>query len=199
MSTLSTTNQGASTPLSGDDYRNASEQLWKSYDTINEWIRFADAKAGALLTFNGVVMAAALGAVKEIRAVFVAHHFLLWLGATCGACFITSAVFSLHCILPTVKIKLGASEPKGTSIIFFEHIAQRKGVGEFLDDVLKVRSSEDTCREIAAQVHAVSIVASRKHREIYWSVVTLGIGLALGVALLVVLAFVPQTPAGGKP
>ncbi len=34
----------------------ALESIWKTYEMVNDWIRFSDAKAGAILTADGVLV-----------------------------------------------------------------------------------------------------------------------------------------------
>lgn len=45
----------------------ATDSQWRIYGLINEWIRFADAKAGALLAANALILVSAVGASKVPR------------------------------------------------------------------------------------------------------------------------------------
>lgn len=96
---------GASTP----DLDKATEQQWRVYGVINEWIRFADAKAGALLTLNGVLVAAAVGPIKDKWEDLLAHRPVLLLLAFAVAGLFVSAFYCLECIRPKLRVKSAAT------------------------------------------------------------------------------------------
>jgi hypothetical protein len=84
-----------------------AENFIDTYRTIAEWIRFADAKAGVILTVNGVLLGMLIPTLKTYLADRTATHpaewwtplvvilFLGWL-----VWLVLSAVCSFLCILP---------------------------------------------------------------------------------------------------
>ncbi|BCM90134.1 hypothetical protein IAD21_01985 [Abditibacteriota bacterium] len=183
------------------EYKAATEHLWKTYEAINEWIRFADAKAGALLTINGVLIGAAISKIDN-KQKFHPDQLFYWialvLAVVCGAYLVASAKDSLLCIKPILKDKPGAFPPPKPSTIYFEHIAQNPTLNDFHKAVLAVKGDKLAFEEIAAQVYAVSEVARQKHLHISSSVESLKIGLRFGAALLIVLSYLTFVP-GGQP
>ncbi len=176
----------------------ATEHLWKTYTVINEWIRFADAKAGALLAVNGVLIGAALGKIDG-KQQFHPDQRLYWialvLAVLCAIFLIVSAACSLWCINPILKLKNQDSAKKST--IYFEHIASAETQKEFYGRILAVKGEQKAFEEIADQVLAVSKVAKTKHLFIKISVLTMAAGLAFGVGLLGVLTQLTFAPFEG--
>ena len=52
------------------------EPLWKIYETINEWIRFSDTKAVAILGINGVFASFVFSNLYEIKTMLDAYPFM---------------------------------------------------------------------------------------------------------------------------
>jgi hypothetical protein len=85
----------------------ATENAIETYQTISEWIRFADAKAGVTLTVNGVFLGVLAPTLKTYLAEPANSHpfpawttlvvvlFVGWL-----ILLVASAYFSFLCILP---------------------------------------------------------------------------------------------------
>ncbi|HEY0075596.1 MAG TPA: Pycsar system effector family protein [Abditibacteriaceae bacterium] len=105
-------------PVANLPSQTATERLWRSYGVINEWIRFADAKAGALLTFNGVAIGAALSALKDQHAFFVKQPLIFITGSGFGISLLLSAICALECIKPRVRLRLDAEWPDDRRLDF---------------------------------------------------------------------------------
>ena len=146
-------------PVPDSDVHRAIDTQWLIYDAINEWIRFADAKAGALLATNGVVAVAALGAIKENAALF-ADHRLLWWTSLLGVFGLgVSAFFCLDCIRPRTR----AGGPK--SLIYFDHIAGHEDADAYASEARALSNHERAFAEVSRQVWINARVAQTKHRR----------------------------------
>ncbi|HWE40564.1 MAG TPA: hypothetical protein VG406_28710, partial [Isosphaeraceae bacterium] len=64
----------------------ATEHLWRIYQVINEWIRFADAKSGALLAACGAIITIEVTVMSDHQDYLKAHHliFVLAVAAVVG-------------------------------------------------------------------------------------------------------------------
>lgn len=151
------------------------ENAWRLLNATNEWVRFADAKAGGALAGAGV-LAAALGSAGLSDSFSSAPDGAVVLGGLAGLAALVSAALALQALAPRLKV----GEP--VSLIYFDHVARRykddtaghsEAVRELLED------EERYFKEIAAQVWANSIVARRKLRASNWSLSILAVGVLL--------------------
>ncbi len=92
--------------------------LWQIYTTINEWIRFADTKAGVALAAHGAVFTVAMPAIMKEKQYFSQHPFLTCNMVFCTLCAVVSVFYGIRCILPRLNVG------EARSLIFFAHIAQ---------------------------------------------------------------------------
>jgi hypothetical protein len=162
-----------------------TETLWRTYGAINEWIRFADAKAGAILTVNGVLGGALVTALGGNKDFLVAHLFTFGAVVLSLACIVTSTIHCLRCIQPSLK-----ADP-ATSLLYFGHIShQFRGNSRDYTDALrkKLASPLDAMHEIGDQVWVNAHVATSKNRKIVRGIQFLGLGLGFGL-LACVIAF----------
>ena len=171
---MTSPNHQPAPPIS-DDRNDAIEQLWRIYAAINEWIRFADTKAAALLALNGVLVAAAVSPLKEEWNFLTNHPTVLVLLTLCGVSLFVSAFYCLKCIQPKLRIK--PAPASSTSLIFFEDIAVYESAELYGNAALALSKQEGAFNEISKQVWAVSQVAHAKHRQIHWAVLSLIFGL----------------------
>lgn len=140
------------------------ETLWKTYDTINEWIRFSDTKAVAILGINGVVAGFVFSNLKELKLVLSSYPIILIpliIGIfTCSV----SVYFSIICLAPTLKV--GDRD----SLIFFAHVAEKfKTPGDYEKAVRQIlKNDNDLMGQITNQVWSNSKVAWKKYNAVVW-------------------------------
>lgn len=158
------------------------EDSWRLLNSVNEWIRFADAKAGGALAGAGV-LAGALASAGLSEKFADAPHAAVRFGLASGGFAILSAAIALWCLIPTLRV----GEP--VSLIYFEHVARRykndtDGHAAAVRDLL---SDEDKYfKEVAAQLWANSKVARSKFLASGWALVALGVGVVLGAVSAVI-------------
>lgn len=171
------------------------DEAWRIFSSTNEWVRYADAKAGAALAGAGVLAGAlASAALSENFAHVTGIAF--WLGAVAGGLAVVSALFATLAIIP--KLKMG--EP--TSLIYFTHVAQRyRKIPKHLIEQkpASARHNEDLqsmltqpeayLDDVLAQVWANSNVAHKKFFWTGWSVRCLGLGVVLAGLAAVISIF----------
>ena len=160
------------------------EDAWRLLNSTNEWVRFADAKAGGALAGAGV-LAGALATAGLSDKFDTAPNAAVWFGMLAGVAALVAAALSVYALLPTLRV----GEP--VSLIYFEHVARRyradtDGHAEAVKELL---SDEDRYfKEVAAQVWANSVVARGKFLASVWALTALGVGVLLGgIAALITL------------
>ena len=160
------------------------EDAWRLLNSTNEWVRFADAKAGGALAGAGV-LAGALATAGLSDKFETAPQVAVWFGVLAGVAALVAAGLSVYALLPTLRV----GEP--VSLIYFEHVARRyrADTDRHAAAVKELLSDEDRYfKEVAAQVWANSVVARGKFLASAWALTALGIGVLFsGVAAIVTL------------
>ncbi|MFW7413470.1 Pycsar system effector family protein [Demequina sp. SO4-18] len=151
---------------------------WEVLRWTAEWIRFADAKAGATL--------AAAGASAAVLATFATRggtdaHSPWSVAFACGsaAALLGVSILALLVLAP----RLGRQG--GGSLVYFGHIA--KEYGESGDNyalaLAEVESNPASWRQhLAQQITVNARIAERKYRATSWSIRFLVVGIWLGGA-----------------
>jgi hypothetical protein len=157
------------------------DDAWKSLSQVNEWIRFADAKAFAVLAGSGVLGSFLVGTIPHLKdfRVFPVRAALLSIAITCVG---ISALIALRCVAP--RLHMGEDR----SLIYFSHVAQgySDDRGDFVKSYLSLATNESKLGEIIVeQVWANSLVARRKFRRVAYSVTFLGLAMvSSGLAVI---------------
>jgi hypothetical protein len=135
-----------------------TDDLWRIYEGINEWIRAADAKAGVILATSGVIatVVATLATTRYSSMVNpTLPNVLLWLGM---AGIFLASFFSSSCIVPRLKPKCPAS------LLFFGDIANCFQTAEdYAKAYLESESDDPRLRsDLYNQVWMNSVIAKCK-------------------------------------
>jgi len=141
------------------------EIMWRTYDTINGWIKFSDTKAGAILAANIALLAIQFSKFIDFKDFIIIHQTIGWLLALSITCGILSIAFSIISLNP--RTTSGAK----SSLIFFENIVNdysncsqyKIAVGN------KLRNDKDLMDQITEQVWINSNIAHDKYNKIKWS------------------------------
>ncbi|WP_141014207.1 Pycsar system effector family protein [Nocardioides sambongensis] len=158
------------------------DDAWRLLNATNEWVRFADAKAGGALAGAGV-LAGALASAGLSDKYQSAPCGAVVFGVLSGVAALIAAGLALYALIPTLRV----GEP--VSLLYFEHVARRyKGDADSHADAVKELLSDDEryFREVAAQVWANSVVARGKFLASGWALAVLAFGvLFAGAAALI--------------
>jgi len=160
----------------------STDDSWKSLGQVNEWIRFADAKATAVLAASGVLGGLLVRSIPNVVE-FKIHPARATLLSIAILCVGASALITLRTFAP--RLRTGEAR----SLIYFDHVARRYANDRpaFVDSYSSLTSSQERLtRELAEQIWANSHVARRKFRRVSFAVRFLGLAMASsGVAVLV--------------
>jgi hypothetical protein len=185
-----------------DDGKRAElEHHAKTLTMINEWVRFLDTKAGAVLAANAAVIAAGFGLLKDNLPYLRNHYFSFGILVVACAMFVISVITCLYCIVPTLSPYKSsfhklfafwtphvrrASEHDRTSVIFFGHIFTGP---DYLARLREVQQDHEAISlQWAEQIAANSEVARSKSEWVAKAIQFLmwGLVLALFAAVLIV-------------
>lgn len=140
------------------------ESLWKTYEAINELIRFADTKATAILAVNGVIAGFFFSNIGTLQTILLQKPAALTPLLMVSGFLLISSGFSAYCIIPRLKMN------KSKCLIFFCDIANfpsaeayQKAIGDEMDD-------KRIEQHLADQIWANSKIATRKYNAVTVSI-----------------------------
>ncbi len=181
-----------------DDAQDAleAENLIETYHIIGEWIRFADAKAAAVLAVNGALCGVLIPTLNEYLkgdqphptpwwVVLVSGSFLCWLVAMIWSC-----VQAFQCILPFRRRgthpAIGHANhfhPAAISTAYTIEETER-----FANEIEKI-GMNGLKREISACMMIDSHISNQKYASVTRSIRMLALSAILGLMYLIVIQF----------
>lgn len=146
-----------SEPRKGKNVKAKIESMWKTYEAINELIRFADTKATAILAVNGVIAGFFFSNIGALQTILQQKPAALAPLLMVSGFLLISSGFCAYCIIPRLKMS------KSKCLILFCDIADfpsaedyQKGIGNEMDD-------EKIEKHLADQIWVNSKIATRKY------------------------------------
>lgn len=111
--------------------KDLEEELYRIFTLVNDWLKFAETKNGALFALSGAGVAAILGFFASKGS--VAFQWKAGLIAT-GMCLCVAAVFAILSFLPATKfVSHSYGDPdEQDNLIFFGHLAKYLGQEKLL-------------------------------------------------------------------
>jgi hypothetical protein len=139
------------------------ESLWKTYEAINELIRFADTKATAILAINGVIAGFFFSNIGSIQTVLKQSPVAIAPFVTATILVMISICLSAYCIMP----RLGS---KKNCLIFFCDIARDYETAIDYETVWKRAARAKIETELTHQIWENSKIASKKYDLVWCSI-----------------------------
>jgi Family of unknown function (DUF5706) len=160
----------------------ATEGLWRCLEQVNEWVRFADAKATAVLTADSVLFGAlALHGSGHGFSDSPVSSALTILGLSLAA---ASFVVGILVVLPRTSVP--AAPP---SLLYFSDVAAHFAArpADYVEQARALAADEQRLADaLAGQVWANAVVGSRKFRRVGLSIwLLLGATMATGLSVVV--------------
>ncbi len=148
---------------------------------VNDWVKFFDAKAIAILAFQSAALGMSLTQIDR-KWDFISKHWILVVLAILGVlCITISIVTAGSAIYPRKNVGAPSSN------IFFAHIAQLTTASQYSD---RLKSPVlDFEKDMESQIWANSQVAWKKYVLTSLSLVYGGIGYALLLFVYIVIIF----------
>lgn len=141
------------------------EQLYKIFNNVNDWLKFAEAKNAMIIAFNsasiyGITQTFNLDCIKNSTFLTNYLFFVIIL-------LVFSTICSLISFAPRVKIIKGGYYAPGNipNVLFFEYLKTKTNI-EIIKEVTGVLDEKTFAtieKDIAEQIKQNSIVASRKY------------------------------------
>jgi len=166
---------------------------WQVYSSVAEWTRFADAKAGAVLGIHALMWGFLASNTGEYGAWLASGRSCWWtVGALAFALAgLVSVALAILCVEPSLKLRAASSR------VYFASIATRissslrptehEDKARAYADELAMMDDYGRLHEVAEQVLAMSAIATRKYRLVWWSSRGLYIAFAIFVVGTVIM------------
>lgn len=162
------------------------DAMWKTYDTINEQIKFADTKATALLALNGIVLTFIFSLFNKDSLLPKEHliSIILLLGLIAG---LISILFCAQCINPTLSM----SHPQ--SLFFFGNICKKFKYPHDYERIIRNELDKNLqLTQITNQVWIISKIACKKYAAVinaayFFAAMVVSIGILEIVMILSLL------------
>jgi hypothetical protein len=153
------------------------DQLWNTYNSINEWIRFSDAKAGAVVLIQGVIIGAILQNGTQIDAIVTKNAIHSILGLVTIFLFFYSFSLALICLNPSLdpaelaRFRRKPLKSDKSSLIFFGDIAARPDFATFQSEInTRFSDEKDFAGQLSNQIWINSKIATRKYQAVEKSI-----------------------------
>lgn len=152
-------------------------RLEEIHSTVNEWIRFADAKAGATLTVSAI--GGTLVANDLIRPTPYDSTPVTILLAGSGAAAVATLVMVLWALAPVIRPR-----DMGPSHLYFGHISQHSSHSSYLAAFRQTLEADDLAEHVAHQIYENSRIALNKMKVVGWATRSIAAQLLLGFLAL---------------
>lgn len=142
---------------------NVTTTMWDTYRVINDWIKFSDTKATALLASNGVILSIIFSKVID-NLEFIKYSYLILLSLIFGfLCGLISIYFCIRCLSPMLNIG------ENDSLIFFGSISKKFDTHrEYEKNIMNLFSDDAQFKsQIIQQVWTNAKIASKKYDLVF--------------------------------
>jgi hypothetical protein len=173
----------AETSASNGEAADRLDFLWKIHGYTNDYIRFADTKAGlaaatVLAVMGALVAAHPFDSISETP--IAQQHYRVWFASAA----IAILAFSFICTLLAIRPRLKSEVPKG--FIFWESVIAHNSDLAFASECKKL-VAEDMELNVSRHIYALAGIATRKYFWTNLSILSGSIGglLAGGIILAI--------------
>ncbi len=149
----------------GDDLKAKTENLWKTYEAINELVRFADTKATAILAVNGVIAGFYFSNIGTLQAILLQKPTTLAPLLMVAGFLLISSGFSAYCIVPRLKVN------KSKCLVLFCDIADFSSADEYEKAIQNEMTDDKVEKYLVDQIWATSKIATTKYSAVTTSII----------------------------
>lgn len=152
------------------------QRFWQILSATNEWVRYSDGKAVALLGIQGVLIGLSVTLLKDwftANDTTLASKILICAGAISIG---MSALFTFFCLLPRLK---NDNKIKKSPIYFGSiavHFQNSDAYAKYIKE--NFESDEDISDALTDQIYINARIANAKFMWLTWSIRLIMIGLA---------------------
>lgn len=168
------------------------ETLWRTYNSINDWIKFSDSKATALLAINGVILSIIFSNLPKVWILVqgdILKVTLVLTGILITIYFIFATIlFSISCLYP----KMDKKYRNGLNLLYYKDIAENfNSSDEYLKSSEKMFNNDlELKNQIAKEIFENSTIANNKYKKVKSAIYSFGIAItSTFLSILIILIF----------
>lgn len=167
-----------------------TDDAWKVFGLVNDWIRHADTKVGVTLATSGAVGVMLYNLVKALpRDVSVCAYIA---PVVCAVLLVLTVIFCTFALNPRIHSADSVANPATLTTpnhLYFGAISAQWKREQYIAEFVDLMTDPDALvQEVASQVHVNAQIASDKMRATVRAVWTLSLAVAaLAVTAIVVL------------
>lgn len=151
----------------------AHEDLWRILQNVSDWIRVADAKAGAALAIDGAVLALAAARLRGSQSLGIPAIVALSLAVILAAASVLLAIWT---VMPRARgLRITSIAHYGTIAAFNSAVEYRGAALAALTDL------DGMVENLSQHIWTFSRVAARKYLLVTWAIRLLASGMLAGV------------------
>ena len=157
------------------------ENLWKTYQMVNDWVKFSDIKAGVVITVIGLCYTIIYTNANTVYSYLTSSNLILILAIITIILSMLSGFYAFKCLNP----RLNNQNPN--SILYFGHISQNANFNAYITQLNDVfQDNENVVRQLAEQVHTNSKIAWNKFINVTYSIRFFFIGISLLIINIII-------------
>lgn len=158
-----------------------TENYWKILGDVNDSIKFAEAKAIALISTSGILIAFLFSRPDIINIIKDSTSSLI-IFIICSSAFLLSIISAVICLKPNFKYK------SSKSIIFFKTISKDYSSGKdyFIASQKILTNEKDLGEQLSEQIIIKSRIVNGKFRAIQMSIYFFIIFIILIMILMII-------------
>ena len=144
---------------------NKISNYWNTLQSVSEWVRFSDTKAGVVITVYCVILTIIYSNAQEVYLAVSSSTLQVVLVIVAGLLSFVSLVNCFLCLNPRLK------NDNPTSGLYYGHIAKLKNHEEYLNLVSgKFGNDSEFEKQITEQIYINSKIAWKKFNNVGWAI-----------------------------
>jgi hypothetical protein len=154
------------------------DDLWKTLSSINNWVRFSEGKAIALLAAQGVLIGVlSKESFGSVEAMTRAQLILITIAMILNS---VSMLFAFLCLNPRLRLHGGISP------LYFGSISSSFGSSDEYYHYYrqKMSDADSSSKELSGQIFVNSQIAFRKYKYVAYSIRSLFLSIFIWVILI---------------
>lgn len=173
-----------------DKPQTGTDDAWKVFSLVNDWIRHSDTKVGVTLATSGAVGVMLYNLVRELPQGVSGCAYIA--PVACAIPLVLTVMFCTFALNPRIRAADSVADPatlKAPNHLYFGAISAQWKRERYIDDFVDLMADPDALvKEVASQVHVNAQIASEKMEATKRAIWTLSIAVAgLAATAIVVL------------
>ncbi|MBP1945205.1 Pycsar system effector family protein [Methanobacterium petrolearium] len=154
------------------------ENIWKTFNSINDWVKFSDTKATVVLATNGVILSIIFANVSKFLSLLILYPTLILILASSlliGVFLsLISIFYSIRCLIPRTNLKIVDKK----NLLYYGDICKFDSPKKYSESANNLFMNEPKLKEqLFSQIFANSKIATIKYKRVKLAIIFLGLAI----------------------